>query len=123
MSDPNPPSNSASDDLIDELRSLGDNLRSLLESAWSSEERKRLKQDLEAGLSDVKASLNQAATDFAKSPTGQTLKSDIEDFNERLRTGEVESVVRREILGALRTANEGLKKAADDLHPKPPAES
>ncbi len=108
-------------DLLDELHALGNNLRGLLTSAWGSEERRRLQQDLETGLADIKVSLAQAANDFQSSPAGQTLKEDITDFNERLRTGEVESAVRREVLNALRLANEGIKKAADHIN-TPPSE-
>jgi len=106
-------------DLLDELHALGDNLREMFASAWGSAERQRLQQELEEGLADIKTSLNQAAADFQSSPTGQTLKEDLADFNERLRTGEVEAAVRREVLGALRLANEGLKKAADHLKTPP----
>lgn len=120
MTDQNTPETPNPSELLDELRALGNNLRGLLNSAWASEERRRLQQELEAGLSDLKTTLNQAANEFQNSPTGQTIKEDITDFNQRLRTGEVEATVRREVLGALRLANDGLKKAADHLNNPPP---
>ena len=99
-------------ELADELRALGHNLQAMLKAAWESEERKKLKTEIETGLSDLTRTLNQAAKDFGESPTGQTLKADVEDFQQRLHAGEVEQKVRSELLGALRTVNTELQKAA-----------
>ena len=108
-----------SGDVLEELRELGRNLGALLQSAWDSEERKKVQQEIETGLKDVSKSLQ----DLANSPTGQTIKADLNELNERLRTGEVEAKVRAEVLSALRLANEGLKKAAAPKEPpKPPQE-
>jgi hypothetical protein len=46
MTDPLPPEN----DLAAEFRRLGENLRSALQSAWESEERLRLQDEIERGL-------------------------------------------------------------------------
>ena len=119
MTDNNPQEPHNPNDLLDELHAIGENLRGLFTSAWDSPERQRLQQDLEKGLNDLTTNLNQAATDFRNSQTGQQLKEDVADFNERLRTGEVEKAVRSEVLGALRMANEGLKKAAESLKTPP----
>lgn len=122
MTDQNTPNSPEPNDLLDELHALGDNLRAMIASAWGSTERRRLQQDLEEGLTDIKSSLNQAASDFQSSPTGQTIKEELSDLNERLRTGEVESAVRREVLNALRMANEGLKKASEHIKNPPSSE-
>ena len=119
MSDQPPHDSQNPNDLVDELHALGDNLRQVLASAWDSPERLRLQQDLEKGLADISSSLNKAATDFQSSPAGQAIKEDLADFNERLRAGQVESAVRREVLSALRLANEGLKKAAERIKTPP----
>jgi len=102
-----PPSN----DLLDELHNLGNNLKALLQSAWESEERKKTQKDIETGLNELAKTLSQAANEFTQSPTGQTLKADLQDLQQRIQTGEVETKVRTEVVSALRTANEGLKKA------------
>ena len=106
-----PPGDEPLNELADELRALGQNLQAALKSAWESEERKKLQTEIESGLSDLARTLNQAAKDFGESPAGQTLKSDVQDFQERVRTGEVEQKVRSELLGALRAVNTELQKA------------
>ena len=105
----NPVDEKKSGEILDELRELGENLRSLLRSAWESDERKKMQQEIEIGLSDLHVNLSQAVQEFSESPTGKTLKSDLEDLEERIRTGEVEAKIRAEVVSALHAANEGLK--------------
>lgn len=107
-----PNSNSASSDVLEELRELGRNLKSMLQTMWESEERKKLERELETGLSEAYQSLSQAAHDFAETPTGKQLQSELKEIKERIRSGELETQVRNEILAALRAANAGLRKAA-----------
>jgi len=106
------PQHAPEEDVVEELRLLGKNLKELLQNAWESEERKKLQLEIQAGLSDLGTTLSKAANDFSASPTGQTMKADLDDLNERIRSGEVENKLRKEVLSALRTANEGLRKAA-----------
>jgi hypothetical protein len=116
QSNTTPPSN----DLLDELHNLGNNLKTLLQSAWESEERKKTQKEIETGLNELAKTLSQAANEFSQSPTGQTLKADLQDLQQRIQTGEVETKVRSEVVSALRAANEGLKKATTGV--KPPEE-
>jgi hypothetical protein len=106
-----------SNDVAEELRQLGKNIKEALRSAWGSEERQKLQQEIQSGLSELGNMLNQAADDFKSSQAGQNIKADIDDFKERLRTGEVESKVRSEILEALQTANRELKRATQSRQP------
>jgi hypothetical protein len=122
MSDSNPNENKTPEgDIGDQLNELGKNLRDALRTAWESDERRKLQQDIEVGLASMVSSLNQAATDFSNSQTGQTLKADMKDLNERWKTGEVGSKVRSEIADALRTVNQELQKATQKT-PPPPSE-
>jgi len=106
MSDNQTPEN----DLVDEFRSLGKNLVDALRAAWDSPERKKLEKEISAGLNDLAKTLNTEAKNFSESPTGQQLKTDFDDLNQRMRSGEIENQVRNELLGALRTVNEELQK-------------
>jgi hypothetical protein len=113
MTDQPPPKNATNaNEILDELHELGQNLKQALHTAWESEGRRKIQKEIEAGLADLSATLSQATKDFTGSPAGQTLKADVQDFNQRLRSGEVESKVRSELLGALRTVNQELKKAS-----------
>jgi hypothetical protein len=109
--DTNPPeSGKPIGDIAAELQELSRNLREALRSAWESEERRKFQEEIETGLNNLGTSLNRAIQDFSESPTGQTLKADINDINERIKTGEMEAKLRNELLGALRTVNQELQK-------------
>jgi hypothetical protein len=117
-----PPADKApADDIAAEFRQLGNHLKTILQTAWESEERKKFQQEVQAGLTELGDSLNKAITEFKTSPTGQRMKSDVEDFQTRLRSGEVETQAREELLTVLRKVNDELQKATSPKT-KPPSE-
>ena len=123
MSESNPNENkSPNEDIGEQLNELGKNLRDALRTAWESDERRKLQQEIEVGLADLADSLGQAAKDFSNSSAGQTLKEDVKDLHERWQTGEVGSKVRSEITEVLRTVNNELHKASQKNQP-PPSEN
>ena len=98
------------DDLRQEFRNLGNNLAGAARSAWDSPERKKLMLELENGLNEVAAALRKETETFRSSPTGQQLKTDMEDLQQRIHSGELEGKARQEILNALRRLNTELQK-------------
>ena len=100
------------DSLVEEFRNLGQNLIVTLRTAWESPERKLIQDEIEEGLSDLAVTFKQEAAAFRDSPTGQRIKSDAEGFHQRMRSGEVESQIRNELLNALRLINSELKKVS-----------
>jgi signal recognition particle GTPase len=120
MSESNPnETKSPGDDIGDQLNELGRNLRDALRTAWESDERRKLQQEIEVGLTNLRDSLNEAAKDFSNSQTGQNLKEDVKDLHERWQTGDVGSKVRSEIAEALRTVNRELHNASQKNQPPP----
>ena len=122
MTADNPDENKTQNDNIgDQLNELGRNLRQVLQSAWESEERQKLQQEIEVGLANLGESLSEAAKDFSDSPAGQSLKEDVKDIQERWRTGEMRSKVHNDIMDALRKVNSELQKASQK-NPPPPSD-
>jgi len=122
MSENNPNENkSPNDNIGEQLNELGKNLREALQTAWKSEERRKLQQEIEEGLANLGASLSEAAKEFSNSPTGKTIKEDVKDLHDRWHTGEVGSKARSEILDALRKVNDELQKASRK-NPAPPTD-
>ena len=113
-SDSPPPEN----ELADELRNLGQNLKGILQAAWESEERRKLQKEIQAGL----AELQKTVADLAASPSGQRLKAEVQDLGERARSGQVEAQLRNDLLAALRTINAELEKAAKREKDTPPTD-
>ena len=88
-----------------------------IQSGWAKTEKQPGQYDW-AWLDEIiPDTLSQAAQDFGSSRTGQALKEDLTDFQERWRTGDVENKVRSEIMGALKTVNQELKKATRPQNP------
>jgi hypothetical protein len=98
-------------DLTEEFRKLGKNLADALRTAWESPERKKFQQEIENGINELGTTLNKEFGTFMESPTGQRLKSDVQDLGEHLRTSEAQQRAREEILSALRRANIEIQQA------------
>ena len=99
-------------DLASEFRRLGKNLKETLQAAWDSEERRRLEKEIEAGLTEAAAALRGAAKDLSASPAGQHLRDELQDLGQRVRTGELETKVRQDVLRGLQAINAELERAA-----------
>jgi len=101
------------DDLVEELRQLGKNIVDTLRLAWDNPERKRLQNEIEAGLADVANALKKEADEFRSSDSGQQIKEEIDDLRRRWESGETEAKARQELLDAIRSANNELKQWAE----------
>ena len=101
------------EDLTNEFRVLGLTLVEAIRTAWESPERRRLQQEIETGLNELGTTLRQESETFRESPTGQRLKNEFTDLQDRIRSGEAETRLRQELIAALRTMNNELKKATD----------
>ena len=101
--------------LAPDFQQLGENLAEMLRAAWDRPERKNLQREIENGLNEVGAALNQAASEFSVSDTGQKIKTGVEDVKSCVDGGEIESNIRAEVRGALRTMNSELQKLITKL--------
>jgi hypothetical protein len=101
------------ENLADEFRNLGQNLIQVLQAAWDHPERKRIQSEFEKGINELGSALKRESDAFMESPSGQQLKTDVEDIEERLRSGEAQSKLRQELLSGLQAANAELQKIID----------
>jgi hypothetical protein len=108
-------------ELSDELRALGENLRSVFQAAWDSDDRRRLQQEIESGIGELADSLSKAAREFSDSETGKQMKQDAREFGDRLQSGELESKVREDLTTILRKVNEELGRASSSWSSRPPS--
>lgn len=102
-------------DLTEEFRQLGRNLTAALNAAWESPERKRLQEEISSCLSELGSTLRSEAHHIKESPTGQKIKTETEDFRQRVRSGEVESRLRQDLISALQRANDLLRQAVEKM--------
>ena len=98
-----------------EFERLGENLRQAVEAAWQSEERKRISEDLQAGIEEFGETLNRTANEFIESPTGQKMRAEVDDFSQRVQEGEVADRVESELLSVLNRLNQKLEEVISTM--------
>ena len=96
--------------LEQEFKKLGQNIREALEGAWGSDERKRLSVEIQRGLNEVGDVLGKVADDLQQNETVQQVSSEVDEFAERVQTGEFANKIRSETGDALKSLNEELEK-------------
>src|SRR5687768_4528306 len=97
-------------DLSSELERLGQNLKEAAKAAWESEESRKLQGELKTGIAALEAGLAQAAMEAASSNMGQRVRAEVDELGQRVKSGEVEQRLRKDLLSALRTVNGELQK-------------
>ncbi len=103
-------------DLSSEFERLGRNLKEAARTAWESEESQKLQSELRRGLAALEAGLTGAAHEVKTGEAGQKFKAEVEDLGQRVKSGQVEQQLRKDLLSALRTINGQLQKFTQ---PKP----
>ena len=101
--------------LTDEIYNLGQNLIKTLHAAWERPERKKLQEEIEVGLTELAQTLQQEADNFAESPAGKQMKSDLDELRQKVRNSDAESKVRSELLDAFKVVNTELQKVVTRL--------
>jgi len=99
--------------LVEEFRKLGANLISAVHTAWDKPEVKKLQDEVVNGLNELGSTLGKEADKIIHGPTGQQIKTGVEQVGDRLRNIETQEKVRQELLNALKTANNELQKVID----------
>ena len=92
-------------DVTSQFHELGENIKSFFQSAWTSEESQKFRQELQNGLSELGKAVSEAVEDVKTSETGQKIKEETEDFKTRVKTGEVEEKTREEVSKVLNFLN------------------
>lgn len=101
--------------LRDEFRALGENLKSIFNAAWESEERRKLQEDVEAGMRELGTAMNDFADDIRHSQAGETIRREANEFHERVKSGAVETKAREEFVKVLQGLNIEISKAVDKM--------
>lgn len=101
-------------DLGTEFRDLGENLKNIFHSTWESEEARRFRDELRAGLNELGRSMNETASEFRTSESGQRLRKETEEIKERFQSGEFESKARSELHKALKMINTELQNVLNN---------
>jgi HD-GYP domain-containing protein (c-di-GMP phosphodiesterase class II) len=104
------------ENLTEEFRNLGRNLSEALKTAWEHPERKRIQDEIVSGLNELGTTFRDEVDNFSKSPSGQQIKSDVQEIGDRIRASQMQARVQQELLNALQSVNAELQKAIERLY-------
>lgn len=99
-------------ELKDEFQNLSQNLKNIINTAWESEERKKVQSDIHDGLDELYNAVNNLINELQVKEVGKKVVKEVDDFGERLRSGEVRDKANEGILSALKKMNAELEKAS-----------
>jgi hypothetical protein len=97
------------DEVGDEFEKLGENIRQAVQGVWESEERKRIGKEIHDGLVEIGVSFSRLGDEFVESPGVQRVREDVDDFSERIQSGEVVQKINDDLVSLLQTINQKLE--------------
>ena len=97
------------DEIGDEFEKLGENIRQAVQGVWESEERKRIGKEIHDGLIEIGAAFTRLGDEFVESPGVQRVREDVDDFSERIQSGEVAQKINDDLVSLLQTINQKLE--------------
>ena len=115
----------ATTDLMDEFKRLGRQFGDTLQSAFNSEEAKRMETELRAGMKTFADEVERVFREAKDSPTATRVKEEATVVKERVETGDVGRKAQEGIVGGLRWLSDELEKLANQFTPtqqQPPTE-
>ena len=101
------------DEIKEEFSKFGENLKTAFNEAWTSEDRQTFQGDITEGINQLGTALGDFVTSFSASETGQKIITEVDEFGERLRSGEVEAKAREGLMTVLQKVNSELQKASE----------
>lgn len=102
-------------DLAAEFAELGKKIRSTVEAAWTSDERKKIQAELKDGLDRFVKEVDEAIHNARTSETGQKVKAEVKRVTSDIESGKVAGEVRKGLVTGLRSLGNALDKMADSF--------
>ncbi len=111
-------------DLMDEFKRLGRQFGDTLQSAFNSEEARRMETELRAGMKTFADEVERVFREAKDSPAASRVKEEATVVKERVETGDVGRKAQEGIVGGLRWLSDELEKLANQFTPaqQPPNE-
>ena len=92
-----------------EFEKLGENIRQAVQGVWESEERKRIGQEIHDGLAEIGAAFTSLGDEVIESPGVQRVREEVDDFSDRIQSGEVAQNINDDLVSLLQTINQKLE--------------
>ena len=119
--------NSAENDIMDEINKLGQQFVDALQSAWNSEERAKFEAEVNDGVRTFADEVEKAIQSVKDGSAGEKFRNDAQDVrekvNERVSTDDISEQVRTGFVSGLRWLSSEMGKLADQFTPEPKEKS
>ena len=100
-----------------QVQTLGDSLANAFRTAWQDEENRQRLEEMRSGVESMVSEVGQVLRDYAASPEGEQVKSDVKKAAENLKSAGEQTMteVRPHLLSALRQVNSELQRMIDRM--------
>ncbi len=105
-------------ELLDELTQLADKFASVVKTAWNSEQRKQVENDVRSGLGTMAVSIEESFKQVASSTEAKDLQSKASEVGEKVTSSKFFADMTSALTAGLRTLSDQLDKVAADIQTK-----
>lgn len=104
-------------DLNTEFQKLGRQFAETLQSAWDSEERKRVEKEVREGMQSFVSEVDKVIQEVKASETTSKIKDEAEELKTRVESSDITERARYSFAQGLRWLSEGLSELANQFTP------
>jgi hypothetical protein len=105
-------------ELLDELTQLADKFAAVVKTAWNSEQRKQVENDVRSGLGTMAVSIEESFKQVASSNEAKDLQTKASEVGERVTSSKFFADMTSALTAGLRTLSDQLDKVAADIQAK-----
>ena len=105
-------------ELLDELTQLADKFASVVKTAWNSEQRKQVENDVRSGLSTMAVSIEESFKQVASTAEAKDLQTKASEVGEKVTSSKFFADMTSALTTGLRTLSDQLDKVAVDIQTK-----
>lgn len=105
-------------ELLDELTQLADKFAAVVKTAWNSEQRKQVENDVRSGLGTMAVSIEESFKQVASSNEAKDLQVKATEVGEKVTSSRFFADMTSALTAGLRTLSDQLDKVAADIQTK-----
>jgi ABC-type Na+ efflux pump permease subunit len=105
-------------ELLDELTQLADKFASVVKTAWNSEQRKQVENDVRSGLGTMAVSIEESFKQVASTNEAKDLQTKASEVGEKVTSSKFFADMTSALTAGLRTLSDQLDKVAVDIQTK-----
>jgi DNA-binding transcriptional regulator GbsR (MarR family) len=101
------------ENLQEEMKKLGNNFKKLFSNMITPETKEKVISETKKALDEVTNAFDEVVEDFSKSEIYAQMKTELEDLQHRIHSGEVGEAIERDLSKIMNTINSEMEKATN----------